>query len=226
MIEALASQLETAGSPREDLAQAAYGHLVKLAARYDPAVGVRFGTYAKHRLRGAMLDARRLDRQRGTGRPPRGTYRMILTADGNQLMTCAICEAVSPFEGGPPTCPACGYAHKTVPRISVVSFCEVTCPPREDGSDALPEDMLPGVPATQYEEAAAEGIWSLIAACDLPRRLVSVLRLRYADGLTMREVGDALEVTESRASQLHREAIERVRDELALRGVTSLSALM
>ena len=46
---------------------------------------------------------------------------------------------------------------------------------------------------------------------ELPLRLQQVLALYYSEGRTLREVGIVLEVTESRACQLHTEAIHRLR---------------
>ena len=46
---------------------------------------------------------------------------------------------------------------------------------------------------------------------DLPLRLQQVLALYYTEGHTLREVGVVLEITESRACQLHTEAIHRLR---------------
>ncbi|CAN5924636.1 RNA polymerase sigma factor WhiG [soil metagenome] len=46
---------------------------------------------------------------------------------------------------------------------------------------------------------------------ELPLRLQQVLALYYSEGHTLREVGIVLDVTESRACQLHTEAIHRLR---------------
>ena len=46
---------------------------------------------------------------------------------------------------------------------------------------------------------------------ELPLRLQQVLALYYTEGHTLREIGIVLEVTESRACQLHTEAIHRLR---------------
>jgi RNA polymerase sigma factor for flagellar operon FliA len=45
----------------------------------------------------------------------------------------------------------------------------------------------------------------------LPLRLQKLLTLYYGDDLTLREIGAALSVTESRACQLHREALAQLR---------------
>jgi len=60
----------------------------------------------------------------------------------------------------------------------------------------------------------------------LPARHQAVVRLRYARELSLREIGSTLHVHESRASQLHRSALDRLRRALARRGVRTLSTLM
>jgi RNA polymerase sigma factor for flagellar operon FliA len=49
------------------------------------------------------------------------------------------------------------------------------------------------------------------AVHQLPERLQSLLRLYYEQDYTLREIGELLGVTESRACQLHAEAIVRLR---------------
>jgi RNA polymerase sigma factor for flagellar operon FliA len=49
------------------------------------------------------------------------------------------------------------------------------------------------------------------AVQQLPERLQSLLKLYYEQDYTLREIGDMLGVTESRACQLHAEAIVRLR---------------
>jgi RNA polymerase sigma factor for flagellar operon FliA len=57
-----------------------------------------------------------------------------------------------------------------------------------------------------------------IAECidELPERLQLVLGLHYQEECTFREVGEVLGVTESRACQLHAEAVHRIRARLNL----------
>ncbi len=49
---------------------------------------------------------------------------------------------------------------------------------------------------------------------ELPERLRVVLALYYTEDCTLREIGEVLDVTESRACQLHSEAIHRVRSRI------------
>ncbi|MEM7243701.1 MAG: FliA/WhiG family RNA polymerase sigma factor [Acidobacteriota bacterium] len=52
------------------------------------------------------------------------------------------------------------------------------------------------------------------AVTNLPERQQLVLSLYYGEGMTMRDVGDVLAVTESRVSQLHSAAIRALRAQL------------
>lgn len=60
----------------------------------------------------------------------------------------------------------------------------------------------------------------------LPVRYRLVLRLRYSRGLNLKQIGAALQVNESRACQIHRSAISRLRRALGQRGVNALWHLL
>ena len=60
----------------------------------------------------------------------------------------------------------------------------------------------------------------------LPARYRTVVRLRYTGEYSLRQIGDALHVKESRACQIHRSALERLKRALQLRGVRALAHLM
>jgi RNA polymerase sigma factor for flagellar operon FliA len=60
----------------------------------------------------------------------------------------------------------------------------------------------------------------------LPPRYRTVVRLRYAREFSLREIGSVLSVRESRACQLHRSALSRLRQALSRRGLRCMSTLM
>ena len=56
----------------------------------------------------------------------------------------------------------------------------------------------------------------------MPEREKIVVALYYYDGLTLREIGDVLGVTESRVSQLHTKAILRLKGRMQGSGELNL----
>ncbi|HNE18751.1 MAG TPA: sigma-70 family RNA polymerase sigma factor, partial [Turneriella sp.] len=62
-----------------------------------------------------------------------------------------------------------------------------------------------------------EEIKNMIVECikKLPDREKKVIVLYYYEDLTLKEIGEVLEVTESRVSQLHTKAIMRLRGRLS-----------
>ena len=60
----------------------------------------------------------------------------------------------------------------------------------------------------------------------LPPRYRAVVRLHYSREFSLREIGAVLRVHESRACQLHRSALGRLRRALSKRGLRGLSTLM
>jgi RNA polymerase sigma factor for flagellar operon FliA len=70
------------------------------------------------------------------------------------------------------------------------------------------EDVFSQAGLKELQAALAESIE------ELPEKEKLVLSLYYTDELTMKETGDVIGVTESRVSQLHSQAIIRLRSKL------------
>jgi RNA polymerase sigma factor for flagellar operon FliA len=60
----------------------------------------------------------------------------------------------------------------------------------------------------------------------LPERYRRVVSMRYSAELSLREIGAELKVKESRASQIHRLALIRLRRALSIRGVRAMSQVL
>jgi len=60
----------------------------------------------------------------------------------------------------------------------------------------------------------------------LPERYQAVIRMYYNDNLTMREIGDSLGINESRVSQIHRAALEKMAENLQAAGIHSSECVL
>lgn len=99
---------------------------------------------------------------------------------------------------------------------SVVSFEELWVGgDRDDRSDAIASipDHTAEDPVSVFENVEVRDI--LTGAIErLPERERIVIALYYYEGLTLKEIGRVLGVTESRVSQLHTKAVLRLRARL------------
>lgn len=198
--------------PGDDVFQAGVVGLIEAADHYNPRKDTGFSTYAQFRVRGAMLD-----NLRASDWSPRGLRRR-----GRQLeretarLRAKLGRSPDEFE----TARAMGMGIDEYRRVALdlqsLRFegldeeCSVDSPkfadPRSGGPDPF-ELCLRAEIGTIV--AAASGEMS-----ELERR---VLDLYYGEELTMKEVGQALGVGESRVCQLHAAAITRLQARIAQR---------
>lgn len=196
---------------RDDLIGAGVLGLLDAVDKYDPARGVMFKTYAEMRVRGAMLDSLRgLDWAprsiRRRAREVEAVYRELERAKGRaaeeEEVRAALGLSVTEFHA----------LLQALRGLTVVGF-----DPDDDDDGAgirqVPDDPV-NDPLSRYE--ATEARDRLAAAiARLPERERQVVALYYVEELTMKETGAVLGVTESRVSQLHTQAMLRLRGALA-----------
>jgi len=97
----------------------------------------------------------------------------------------------------------------------------------EEGTDMesvlpAPYENSPHSLLAQHQRAAILGE----EVARLPLRYQTVVRLRYSREFSLREIGAVLRVHESRACQIHRSALGRLRRALSKRGLRAMSSLM
>ena len=109
---------------------------------------------------------------------------------------------------------------KKMSSISFVSFEEMgiqTDDEKRSVVDALlnngSDDALTLTRVKEMKHAVAEAIEQL------PEKEKLVISLYYVDELTMKETGKALNITESRVSQIHSQAVVHLRSHLRKRGL-------
>lgn len=189
-----------------DLTQSGMVGLLEAAGNFDATRGASFETYAGIRIRGAMLDDIR--KHDWTPRSVHHKYRQLA-------------EAVNEIEG---ETGRAANAEEVAARVGITideyhkiladsagsrlfSFEETLEEPtphrRPPSSSApLPEQQLD---QEQFRQQLAESIESL------PERERLVLSLYYERELNLKEIGDVLDVSESRVCQIHGQAVLRLR---------------
>jgi len=194
-----------------DLVQDGMLGLIDAACRFDEARGIKFETFAERRVRGAMIDALRRDawprgvrRQRRELEAAREELRRELGAEPSLADLAARIGSDETRLG------------RTIVRINTIeSTSPLSAGDNVDGS-TLPAALVPSEPPSPddaYEEREVrDRIRAAIAS--LPPRERKVIGMYYYAEATMKEIGAQIGVNESRVSQLHARAIQRLRKAL------------
>ncbi len=191
-----------------DLTQAGVLGLLDAAEKFDQAKGVRFRTYAELRIRGAILDSlRSLDWvPRSLRRKRRELQRAesLLEAKHGRKPTDEELASVMEL-----TLAELGAARERVRRAEVASLGTESF----DRVVARTHDPRSPDPHELLERREIESLLARIIE-KLPVKERLVLTLYYHEELTMKEVGRVLGVNESRVSQIHGKAVEKLRRRL------------
>jgi RNA polymerase sigma factor for flagellar operon FliA len=196
-----------------DLVQDGMLGLIDAANRFDEARGIKFETFAERRVRGAMIDALRREawprgvrRQRRELEAAREALRRELGAEPS-LADLAARVGTDETRLG-----------RTIVRISTIESTSALTSPEHPCESTLPEVCVPPeepAPDAAYEHAETKDrVRRAIAS--LPARERKVIALYYYRDVTMKQIGKEIGVNESRVSQLHARAIQRLRKALAL----------
>jgi RNA polymerase sigma factor FliA len=185
----------------DDLLSAGWIGMAESLARRTPSMDEeQFEAYASYRVRGAILDyLRSLD---PLSRKLRGASRRI-TEVASEL-TARHGRAPTEDElSGELGIPLDEY-HKLLTQISDAGLARLELSSADDVASA---DPSPEAMATRRE--LVDAVSTAISA--LPERLRQVLGLHYQEDCSFREIGAVFGVTESRACQLHTEAVHLIR---------------
>jgi len=207
----------------DDLVHAGILGLFDAAHKYDDNKQVTFQSYAKHRIKGAILDSLRdMD---WASRDLRRRHKKLEEVTR---------ELASAMERNPTEEEIAGKMGMGVDRwrqvaieLRMVGLLSASSRAPESENQNVPEfpataDLNPDVLTGQRELQAVLGT----AMKDLPERYQAVIRHYYGGGKTMREIGESLNINESRVSQIHRAALERMAQSLQAAGIHSAEAVL
>jgi RNA polymerase sigma factor for flagellar operon FliA len=192
------------GVEREDLEGYAMVGLIAAADSWDAGRGLKFSTYAYPRIRGSVLDElRRMDFL------PRGRRERVRQLD-------RFVQAFEQAHGAPPSpeeiATGLGITEPEVDEILQSARAAL----RASLDDGPSSELADLVRDPRCDDPSGSAEWdemrSLLAEAiqSLPEREQAVITLYYAEDLLLKEIGEILEVTESRVSQIHSRALYRL----------------
>ncbi len=193
----------------DDLIQSGMIGLLEAAKNFDGSKGASFETFAGIRIRGAMLDEIR-----------KGDWTPRSVHKNSRTITEAIAQ-VERETGGDArdvdiaaklNVPLAQY-HQMLNEVNAGKLVaiedlgvseDVIGDEQSKGSDVPFEDLMQGA----FQKALAHAITTL------PEREAIVLSLYYDEELNLREIGEVLEVSESRVSQIHSQAMLKLKSRM------------
>jgi RNA polymerase sigma factor for flagellar operon FliA len=205
----------------DDLVHAGIMGLMDAATKYNATKKVAFAAYAKHRIKGAILDSlRQLDWASRDLRRRHKQMDMVTRALSAELHRNPTEEEVANRMG-------VGLARWRQMLVELRSVGLISASSRRPENDDLPapdfparKDELPDHLCAQQELRGVLGS----AMKTLPPRYQMVVDMYYAKDMTMREIGQSMGINESRVSQIHKAALERMNNVLSGLGVQSAAA--
>ena len=191
-----------------DLVQDGVLGLMDAALRFDESRGIKFETFAERRVRGAIIDALRRDAW------PRGVRRIRRELEGAR-------EQLRRELGAEPSMSDLAkrvgldelQLERTIVRISTIESTSPLANLETLDCASLPAVLVPSEPPSPdrlfEQHQTRDRIRGAMAR--LPARERRILMLYYFAESTMKEIGQQIGVNESRVSQLHARAIQRLR---------------
>lgn len=178
--------------------------LLESLGKFKPELGIKFETYSENRIKGAMLDElRRMDwfsrglRQRV--RHIEGAIHKIEHLTGETATLEQIREET-------------GMTEKEV-QMGLSALQNQVCLSLDSMEEFFTPQSSSHLENEPYRSAALQDIIDKIAKLidELTHREKLVLSLYYSEELTMRETAEVMGITEGRVSQLHSQAMKKLR---------------
>src|SRR5262245_24457187 len=194
-----------------DLVQDGVLGVIDAANRFDEGRGIKFETFAERRVRGAMTDALRRDAW------PRGVRRVRreLEAAREQLRRELGAEP-SLADLAKRVGADVQRLERTILRITTIESTSPMANLEAVDSATLPAVLVPSEPLSPHrvfeQTETRERVREALAS--LPERERRIITLYYFEEATMKQIGAAIGVNESRVSQLHARAIMRLKQAL------------
>lgn len=181
-------RVHSLGDAWHDCVQNALIGLLEAMDRFDPRRGIKFETYARYRVRGAVFNGLR-------------TLRESLAQGSHAYdQTSAVLDRVQSLEDSAGSDPLEAFVATTVGLGLGFLLQAKSFPDREASTDTYAE-----LEREELSTAVIEGIERL------SEREQAILTLHYFHHVPFVDIASQLGVTKGRISQLHKRALERLR---------------
>jgi len=191
--------------------------LIEAIERFDPSLGNRFETFAVSRIHGSILDAlRSLDPLPRSARRRIRAVREAITDLQQRLGRMPTDEEIISYTGMEQVT----YERALLEAGFAILSLDAPLVRSGDGQTIALEDVLDDPNGSELlarveEEELREELQEALR--QLPEREQLLLSLYYYEGLTMREIGEVLGLSQARVCQLHAKAILSLRASLGVK---------
>ncbi len=220
LIELIAQKLIIKLPPsvaKEELMSAGFDGFVQAANTYDGSRGIKFDTYAAGRIRGAMLDyLREIDPVARKAREQYNEFERVTDALRGETgrepsLEDVLARAEISHENLRAARSSLAVAHHLSldcrGRAAEEKSLRYTLQELEDHKVEQPFDVVSNREAAEYMTRG------------LTRKEKRVLVLYYTEGMTMGEIGAAMDLSESRVCQIHAKVLSKLRTRARRAGV-------
>lgn len=187
--------------------------LIDAISKFDSTKGIKFSSYASIRIRGAIIDEIRKNRPISKGAMDKlnkynsaveNLQKKLLREPTNDEIAKELKISLS----------AVGEIENYINYISIVSLEDILFSDDEEVTLMnVIEDKNSPSPEERYENS--ERLEMLVKGIEaLNEKDRTILNLYYYEGLTLKEIGHVLEISESRVCQLHSRAIRNLREKM------------
>jgi len=197
---------------QEDLVSYGIIGLMEAIDRFDPSRGVKFENFASQRIRGAILDALRqahwaprtlIEKLRRVSK----VYRQLEQEQGGEVTDAKIAAAAGI------TVAELQELMERGSQMAILSLEDYLLNQEGEGGttrgELLADPQSPDPVAQNEQEELRQALVDGLQQLKEKERLI--LNLYYYEGLTLKEIGKILGVSESRVCQLHGRAIINLR---------------
>jgi RNA polymerase sigma factor for flagellar operon FliA len=199
----------------DDLMSSGVIGLMDAMDKYDASRDNKFKTYAEFRIRGAILDELRAQdwvprSVREKAKILEKCYSKLEQKTGRQATDEEVCEELGINQA---------EFHELlnqVRSVSLISYDDISHFSKADKRVLHGAGDANSKSPTPYSEVNVAYVKKIVADSirELPEKQRLVLSLYYYEDLNLKEIGRVLDVTESRVSQLHTQAVIRLKSKL------------